>query len=176
MYRRNFFAGKALILIAGLALLASCGKPRETKKTYLSMGLYEAALLWDFAPNHHFSDGMVLVKDTASNLYGFRNTNGKLVIPCCYEMAGDFHDGLARVVVDGKNGFINHEGQTVVPPIYNRATIFSDGLAGVQQDGKWGYINAQGDSVTSFVYDFAAEFSDSMAFVKQDGKYGYAYS
>lgn len=170
---KRHHARKVLLLLTALPLLMSCERHRETRETYIGRNLCDAVAKWDFAPNRHFCDGMVAVLDTASRRYGFRNTQGRLVVPCRYEMAGDFHEGLARVTVDGRNGFIDKGGQMMIAPAFNRANNFSCGRAGVEQDGKWGFIDAEGNQVAPFVYDFAAEFSDSMAFVKTGGKYGY---
>lgn len=163
----------AIILVAATLTLASCARHRETKETYITKDLYKAVTNWDFVPNRHFSDGMVAVKDAETGLYGFRNTRGKLLIPCQFEMAGDFHEGLARVVVDNRNGFINKKGAVVIKPAFNRASNFSCGRAGVEQDGKWGFIDAEGTQVIPFQYEHAGEFADSLALVKIDGKYGY---
>ena len=38
---------------------------------------------------------------------------GKLVIPCIYKKAYNFHDGLALASINGKSGYINTTGEIV---------------------------------------------------------------
>lgn len=42
--------------------------------------------------------------------YGFIDKTGEEVIPCKYEDAKDFHDGIAEVKLDGKHFYINRYG------------------------------------------------------------------
>ena len=67
------------------------------------------------------------------------------MIPCKYEYAGGFSDGLALVKLDGKWGFIDKEGHVVIPFEYDDAEDFSEGLAHVEKDGEWFYINQKGE-------------------------------
>ena len=43
--------------------------------------------------------------------------------------ADSFHDGLVRIVRNGKYGFANRRGQVVIPPIYDGALNFEKGRA-----------------------------------------------
>jgi hypothetical protein len=59
---------------------------------------------------------------------------GKIVIssvPVMDNWADSFHDGLVRIVRNGKYGFANRRGQVVVPPIYDGASNFEKGRATV---------------------------------------------
>lgn len=48
--------------------------------------------------------------------YGYINSEGEIVIPCIWDEAFDFHDGLAAVVdEDKKQGYINMQGDLVIP-------------------------------------------------------------
>jgi len=103
----------------------------------------------------------------ASNgLYGYINTEGKVVIAPQFKKAGKFtDDGLAKVIYedktphdgveDGKSGFINADGVLVIElqnvKFYDTDdTIgdFSNGLAWVlTKERKYGYINTEGKMV-----------------------------
>ena len=57
----------------------------------------------------------VLVKDTASGLYGYTDTHGMLVIPAIYSGASEFQEGRARVWISGNEvGLIDTDGNMIV--------------------------------------------------------------
>jgi hypothetical protein len=71
----------------------------------------------------------------------------KEITPPKYDWIGDFHENMARVLIEstldtvskkfigGKFGFININGEEVVPPIYSEASNFKDGIATVKLNG-----------------------------------------
>lgn len=97
------------------------------------------------------------------------------VIPCQFDNAGWFHEGLAWVEVDRKYGYIDKTGEIVIPAVYDEAVDFSEGLAPVKQNGKWGFINPDGETVVDFtyIYDKIYPFSGGYAVIMRDNKYGY---
>ncbi len=80
-----------------------------------------------------------------SGKWGYVDAQGNTVIPCKYDDAWSFSEGLAAVKLNGKWGFIDKQGHTVIPCKYDRAWHFSEGLATVFLNGKNGYINTRGD-------------------------------
>jgi hypothetical protein len=46
--------------------------------------------------------------------WGYMDRFGKVVIPARFDIAGDFHTGIAQVAIKGKLGFIDHTGATVL--------------------------------------------------------------
>ncbi len=112
----------------------------------------------------------------------FRGNNGKWgfcdkafreVIPCIYEDADSFSEGLARVRKSGKWGFINKTGREVIPCIYEHAFSFSEGLASVRKSGKWGFIDKSGREVIPCLYDHVYSFSEGLAAVRISDKWGF---
>ena len=81
--------------------------------------------------------------------YRIRNNSWQVVIPCQWEEADVFHEGLARVRDDkGKFGFIDINGRVKIPCEWRFAGYFNEGLASVQGDnGKFGFIDKCGDIV-----------------------------
>ena len=62
------------------------------------------------------------------------NRRGKIVIsgiPVMDNGTDSFHDGLVRVVRNGKYGFANRRGHVVIPPIYDGVMNFEKGRAEV---------------------------------------------
>ena len=62
-----------------------------------------------------------------------------------YDEIGDFIDGLAVVVLDGKWGFIDRTGKEITPLKYDYALDFHEGSAGVEMEGRWGRIDKDGN-------------------------------
>ena len=88
-----------------------------------------------------FSEGLAVLERSGSS-YVNRRAEPVLVGP--YEVAGDFHEGLAMVgkFVEGKDGseyslgFIDKTGREVIAPRYQGANAFRHGLAVVELGGE----------------------------------------
>lgn len=98
-----------------------------------------------------FSNGLALVKENGK--YGYINKFGKEVIPCIYEYATDFHEGLALVTYDinsNSSFFIDVDGkvqeQLKGDYYFNLLTsYFNNGLAMIYfKDRTCGYIDKNG--------------------------------
>ena len=99
---------------------------------------------------------------------GFKDIDGKIIIPAGWDWVGDFYEGLAAVS-DNKDkwGFIDILGNLVVPCIWDTCGFFSEGLAFVEKDGKFGYINKLGEVVVPLIWYGAYPFSNGLAKVNQ---------
>jgi Xaa-Pro aminopeptidase len=95
------------------------------------------------------------------------NRRGEVLIsgvPVMDNGADSFHDGLVRIVNDGKYGFANRSGQIAIAAIYDGALNFDNGLAAVCRGcqmtcadtncehgsfagGRWFQINTKGETV-----------------------------
>jgi hypothetical protein len=71
-----------------------------------------------------FSEGLIEIKGSSSNEWGFIDVNNDLIIPFFYEKAHSFQNGLASVKKNGRWGFINKEGEEVIPFIFDYAGDF----------------------------------------------------
>ncbi len=76
-----------------------------------------------------FSEGLVVVQDKKTNLYGYMDKKGNLRIPCIFHEALSFSEGCA--VVKDKRGyyFINHRGTNIFNKYFKVAYSFSEGHA-----------------------------------------------
>ena len=72
--------------------------------------------------------------------WGFCTPDKKVVIQPKYDDALPFHEGLARVELNGKYGIIDKTGKEIVPPKYGYVWDFQEGLAWVMLNGKKFYI------------------------------------
>ncbi len=106
---------------------------------------------------------------------GYINTEGTLVIPAEYKNAGDFHEGLAYVMVaeSEKYGYIEKTGEMVIEPQFDKAKDFTEGLACVSIEGKFGFIDPSGAWVIEPQYASASSFSEGFASVQIEGNVGF---
>ena len=81
-----------------------------------------------------FSDGYAAVMRYGK--WGYINVDGDEVIPCRYEAAGEFGNGLAPVAINNygsggiyKWGYVNIKEEVVIPYKYSHAQCFRKGLA-----------------------------------------------
>ena len=116
---------------------------------------------------------LYLVRVRRNGKYGYVDKSGHEVIPCKYDYAGNFREGLAIFEKDDKWGYIDKKGREVIPCKYDRTFNFSEGLAIVEKDDKWGFIDKEGREVIPCMYDAAGSFSEGLAYVKKDDKWGY---
>ncbi|WPP41765.1 WG repeat-containing protein [Paenibacillus hunanensis] len=147
---------------------------------YDQKGKVAFTLAKNLFPVADFHDQRALVKDTATHLYGYINTKGKLVVPCHYVEASSFSDGVAVVKKnkDEHGSLINTSGKqvTTLERTYDSDFQFSDGLAVAYSadNGKAGYLNTGGRIVIPYTYDYARTFSEGAAVVQDPtGKYGF---
>ena len=113
-----------------------------------------------------FSEGLAVVGQSRFMKKGFIDKTGKFVIPCEWDDAYGFSEGLAPVQKDEKWGYIDKTGKLVIPCEWNQTNWpFSEGLVPVQKDEKWGYIDKTGSLVIPCVFSYTSSFKDGLATV-----------
>lgn len=123
-------------------------------------------------PQGGFYDGRARVHDEDFN-YGYIDTGGNLVVPCRYNSADDFSEGLAVIEQNWRKGYIDVDGNEVTPLIYCNAMEFYNGLGCVQnEEGLYGYVDATGREVIPCQFESADFFYGDVAPVCLDGSYG----
>jgi len=161
-----------LVIFAAVGIFFAVRKdPDEDKLKYRV--LVEPSL--EVNINSFFSEGLLCVtkKNEYSNQYGFIDQYGEFVIPCEYDYAFSFKEGLAGVVKNRKSGFIDKTGEIVIPMEYDCVYSFNNGIAAAAKNGKWGYINKSGETVIPFEYDDTYEFNSGFAVVvRKNDKWG----
>lgn len=119
-----------------------------------------------------FHDGLALIRGEKN---GFIDLQGELVIDFAelgISEYGEFGNGLAPVMKDGKYGFIDTAGKLVIPAVYETVGNFREGLAYVQLEGKYGFIDSSGRMVIEPQYENVNYFTQGKALVWVDGKIG----
>lgn len=148
-----------------------------------------------------YSEGFIRIDGSNRGIRGwnFVSLDGKplLDIPVYHGKVDDFHEGFAKVTVDGKVDYLDTEGNLmfgrfyigeVGPPMdreditfwegdspYEDGGDFHCGYARVKRDGKWNYIDYDGKPVLKDWYDSVSDVEFERAKVKKDGKSSYIY-
>lgn len=87
-----------------------------------------------------------------------------------YEFIGEFNQGVALVVIEGKTGYIDRSGTLILPCVYDDGYDFTEGLAIVEQDGLFGAVDRFGDQIIPFEYlDLGLPSSDLIAYETDSG-------
>jgi hypothetical protein len=98
--------------------------------------------------------------------WGYRDAQGKVVIPPTFIAAEDFSpEGIAAVIDDAGWGYINRRGTIIIRPfiIDNGPDPFQEGLARFTKGNKFGFFNRRGRIVIKPKFDFAAPFQEGLA-------------
>lgn len=116
--------------------------------------------------------------------WGYVDKDGNEVVPCIYEEAEPFSEGMARVGKGGKFGYIDTDGRRVVPCEYDYAYSFSEGLGKVMIGNKYGLVDRNGKEVLPCEYHSIYQFYEgfaisvktySLGITDKDGKELFAY-
>jgi hypothetical protein len=118
-----------------------------------------------------FNNGLAVVQDPKTELYGFVNKKGEVAISLSYKYATSFSDDLALVrVKSGKYGYINNQEEIVIPTIYDDANSFSEGLATVEKANKEMVIDKKGELIYTLPKNqsFDGAYHDGLIVVVKD--------
>jgi WG containing repeat len=97
-----------------------------------------------------------------------------------FDMAYEFSEGMAAVILDKRTGYVNRGGELVIPPAFLWGRCFSDGLAAMNvgsgkahksiADGcdEDGFIDPQGDFVIPPAFLATAIFRDGLRLVETE--------
>ena len=88
-----------------------------------------------------------------------------------FRYVGDFHDGYARVKLNGKYNAINREGRLVSPTWFDGVGDFHNGYTMVNLNDKYNFINGEGRLVSPTWFDDWDYFENGYARVKLNDKY-----
>lgn len=106
-----------------------------------------------------FADNIPTVAKDPSGLYGYKDAEGKYVIPAQFDQAFPFSNGSARVIWKGGWYLINIRGKFLTKKSFSNISIFRNGLAIVTIRGNdtqllHGLINEKGDQIAPPQYQY----------------------
>lgn len=94
-------------------------------------------------------------------VYGFIDKTGNEIVPCKYDNARDFSEGVAAVEGDGGWGFIDKDNNIIIPFKFDWADDFIDGYSRVLYAGIFYIIDKEGycyESYEDLLYGYKSKF------------------
>lgn len=157
-------------------------------------------VLW---PTYYGSFFEGLAAGQKGDMFGYMDHSGNFVIQPQFLMALPFHEGYARVIIEGpcafqledfpcqdsgnlpvsmdqekklqscRYAFIDKSGRIISTNRFDGAKNFGEGLAPVRIGRKWGYVNQQGELAIRPKFDLAEPFADGRGRVYMGDAFGY---
>lgn len=91
---------------------------------------------------------------------GYADASGALVVPCKYDAAFDFENGLGRVMKGDKMGLVDKNGTEVVPVKYDELIYDAKrNLYRVKAGKKCGILDGKGKELLKVQYSYISEFN-----------------
>ncbi len=122
-----------------------------------------------------FSEGLAPYSNK-DKLFGFIDTNGRVVIEAKFRSVGFFSNGIAWAkTTDNIIGYINTEGIWLIQPQFQTAKDFDkiSGLARVKQNNRWNYVNISGNIRHMSDTELWGDFYDGLAKGRKGGLIGF---
>jgi hypothetical protein len=127
----------------------------------------------------HFQEGLAPVAGAEGA--GYIDPSGKFVIgpQSVWGSAQAFREGVASVLIWGKNGALNtpalidRSGKIIYARGEAAAGVFSEGLMPLSVKGKWGFVDKSFQMVIPPQFDWAFAFSEGLASVQIGRKWGF---
>ncbi|MFN3909465.1 MAG: SEL1-like repeat protein [Flavobacterium sp.] len=120
-----------------------------------------------------FAQDLTPFRLEGTNIWGFKDASGKVVIHAKYNYVNSFSEGLAMVRVNERSGYINTKGEMVIEPQFFYAYDFKFGVAIIRDNNMYGAINQKGKIVIPTNFQIIHAFSEGMAAAKKDNKFGF---
>jgi len=111
-------------------------------------------------------ESLVPFEDTATHLWGYRDSVGTVIIPSRFSVAEEFSSfGIAAVADESGWMIIDAKGNPLIRPFIfdNGPDPFQEGLARFKKAGKFGFFDERGRVIIVARFDFTAPFSDGLA-------------
>ena len=110
-----------------------------------------------------FGSAQSLFPFEQEGLWGYIDSNGTVIIPPTFPMAGFFYEGKAYAQIGNGFGYIDVTGKEVIPSKYPAAFNFNDGYASVLDIENWCIINATGEMVIPPIFKHPVQFHNGLA-------------
>ena len=124
-----------------------------------------------------YSQDENLIKFNGNNwTYGYKDSNGKIIVKPIYNIASVFNKGLALVWTDKGGTIINNKGEQLTEFGGELGTIYENleyNLIRHKVNGKWGFINRKGEVIIEYQYSSSKDFNEGLAPIKINSKWGF---
>ncbi len=120
---------------------------------------------------HSFREGWARVE--VGSRTGYIDRSGEFVIPPEFAAAWDFHDGMARVVLEGPCWYPAENGPCGGRATAPRGTLRPGSLEAEVPPCRFTYVDRAGAVLSVEGFEEAADFSEGRAAVQVEGLWGY---
>lgn len=131
--------------------------------------LFLSLLLGLFTPGCEERVTAKLIRFQKNDLWGYKDTSGKVVLKPRYIFARDFSRYGIAAVCDPEQSwiYIDTKGNFVIKPLAvdNGFDEFCEGLARYEENGKIVFFNEKGEKVIKAQYEYAFPFHNGFALV-----------
>ena len=108
-----------------------------------------------------------------SHLRGLIDASGNEALPCEFEEAGAYENGILWAQQDGKYAMFDSVGNRMTPHEFDYMSYAGEDLIIAQKDEKYGYLDRNGNVAIPFGFDMVGSFFDRRAFVVDNWLSGY---
>ena len=131
--------------------------PQQINSVVFTESKLQPLKLWQWSVSAVYEDEetgifKVLLRGSYFNGGGvstFLNPDGTRLTPMKFDYIDDFHDGLAKVAIQGKGyGFISSSGEIIAPVVYEDAGFFHNNFSQVKKNGEWMLIDRYGKEIS----------------------------
>jgi hypothetical protein len=178
--KNGFINQKGKIVIQGITdnvYFFSNGLAKvEAKETYYIDKTGKTILkpsMKDIEEYGDFFDGLASFKSKTTQLRGFINKAGKVVLQPIFQDFSFFNNGIAAVKLNDKYGFIDKKGNFIIANEYNDANDFKNGLSVVKKGNLYGAINLKGSVIIPLKYKDMYEFKNGLLIFNNDDTYDF---
>jgi hypothetical protein len=127
---------------------------------------------------HSFNEGFAAFRKEGK--FGFINLKGNVVIPCIYDAALDFSEGVCGVanLIGTEDStyydwfFIDKTGKKIINQNFEEVNEFKMGLSAVKLNGKFGWIDRSGKFIYGNEFEECKSFSEGFARFTLNGAWG----
>lgn len=99
----------------------------------------------DMYGSNPYVNGLIVLDDPNTGLYGAVDINNNIHVPFNFEMLYPLHEGMMLMKKNGLWGFADSAGNTIIEPQFESATPFNNGVAFALKDGKSMAIDRYGN-------------------------------
>jgi len=118
----------------------------------------------------HYSEGLMPIIRKYDKRSTYVDRQGQFTYAGSYDIAGDFHEGLAAVSDRDDWYHIRSDLSSAYRQYFEYAGDFNGGMAPVKDSEAWYYIQPNGTAANEFTYDRANSYAEDMAVVEKDGR------
>ncbi len=135
-------------------------------------GAVIAPFSYEWISHHWNKKGWTVARKAGK--FGVLDISGKEILPCSYQGAEVWGDGLIAIKRDGKFGFFDEKGKQITPYEYDKTDPFWSGFAVVTKDGKEGLVDMSGRLVIPCSYEWISyQAAFDLVIFKENGRYGF---